>query len=318
MTKKYYESRDLVDRLCNISNGSDRAVTFLVGSPLSMPDGVRGPGVPGVSGMIDLIRCEFEGSDAETEFEQSLERASASRYQRAFEFLHGRRGQDVANRIVRTAVWQTLDTNNWPSKLPETLPEDADPDICKALEDEVDAWGLPRAADILGNLLVTCSDTFGGAVLTTNFDPLIEVSISKHGGQCYRTVLHGDGKLGQTVAEGTHIVHLHGYWYGYDTLHTPQQLGQPRPQLRSSLARVLETSTLVVVGYSGWDDVITKTLASLLSDSESNPEIMWAFHEDNTATIEASNKRLLNILGPGNWSREGLTVPRCRLLLLTL
>ena len=136
-------------------------------------------------------------------------------------------------------------------------------------------------------------------MLTTNFDPLIEVSISKHGGQFYRTVLHDDGKLGQTVAEGTHIVHLHGYWYGYDTLHTPQQLGQPRPQLRSSLARVVETSTLVVVGYSGWDDVITKTLASLLSDSESNPEILWAFHEDNRATIEASNERLLDILGPG-------------------
>lgn len=299
MIKKYYESRDLVDRLCNISNESGRAVTFLVGSPLSIPDDEGGHGVPGVSGMIDLIRCEFEGGDAETEFDQNLEGKPASRYQRAFEFLHGRRGQEVANRIVRTAVWQALDINNWPSKLPKRSPKNADPDICKALEDEVDAWGLPRAADILGNLLVTCSDTFGGAVLTTNFDPLIEVSISKHGGQFYRTVLHDDGKLGQTVGKGTHIVHLHGYWYGYDTLHTPQQLGQPRRQLRSSLARVIETSTLVVLGYGGWDDVITKTLASLLSDSESNPEIMWAFHEDNTATIESSNKQLLNILGPG-------------------
>ena len=299
MIKTYYESKDLVDRLCNMSNRSDRAVTFLIGSPLSMPDYAGGHGVPGVSGMIDLIRCEFEGSDAETEFDQSLEGESASRYQRAFEFLQGRRGQDVANRIVRTAVWQALNDNNWPSKLSKTSPEDASPDICEALENEVDAWGLPRAADILGNLLVTCSDTFGGAILTTNFDPLIEVSISKHSGQCYRTVLHDDGKLGQTIAEGTHIVHLHGYWYGYDTLHTPQQLGQPRPQLRSSLARVIETSTLVVVGYSGWDDVITKTLANLLSDSESNPEILWAFHEDDTETIEASNERLLDILGPG-------------------
>ena len=299
MIKKYYESRDLVDRLCNISNESDRAVTFLVGSPLSIPDDEGGHGVPGVSDMIDLIRCEFEGSDAETEFDQSLEGKSASQYQRAFEFLHGRRGQDVANRIVRTAVWQALDINNWPSKLPETLPDDADSAICKALEDEVDTWVLPHAADILGKLLVTCSDTFGGAVLTTNFDPLIEVSISKHGGQCYRTVLHDDGKLGQTVGKGTHIVHLHGYWYDYDTLHTPQQLGQPRPQLKSSLERVIETSTLVVIGYSGWDDVITETLADLLSDSESNPEILWTFHEDDTATIDASKERLLNILGPG-------------------
>ena len=249
--------------------------------------------------MVDLIRREFEGSDAETEFDQSLKGESANRYQRAFEFLHGRRGQDVANRIVRTAVWQALDANNWPSSLPETLPDDADPATCKVLESEFGAWVLPRAVDILGNLLVTCSDTFGRAVLTTNFDPLIEVSVLKHGGRFYRTVLHDDGKLGQTVSEGTHVVHLHGYWQGHDTLHTPQQLVQPRPQLRKSLTRVVEASTLVVVGYSGWDDVITRTLVELLSDSASNPEIMWAFHGDDTATIEASNERLLDVLTPG-------------------
>ena len=199
MKQKYYKSADLIDRLCNTADRKDKTVTFLVGSPLTFPDHVGGHGVPGVSGMVDLIRREFEGSDAETEFDQSLKGESANRYQRAFEFLHGRRGQDVANRIVRTAVWQALDANNWPSSLPETLPDDADPATCKVLESEFGAWVLPRAVDILGNLLVTCSDTFGRAVLTTNFDPLIEVSVLKHGGRFYRTVLHDDGKLGQTV-----------------------------------------------------------------------------------------------------------------------
>ena len=249
--------------------------------------------------MVDLIRCEFEDSAAENEFDQSLKGESANRYQRAFEFLHKRRGQDVVNRIVRTAVWHALDTNNWPSSLPVTSADDADTATCKVLEGEVGVWALPRAVDSLGNLLVTCSDTFGGAVLTTNFDPLIEVSMLKHGGRSYRTVLHDDGKLGQTVAEGTHVVHLHGYWQGYDTLHTPQQLVQPRPQLGNSLARVMEATTLVVVGYSGWDDVITRTLVELLSKSASNSEILWAFHSDDTATIEASNKRTLALLTPG-------------------
>lgn len=158
---------------------------------------------------------------------------------------------------------------------------------------------MPTAVDLLGNLLVTCSDTFGGAVLTTNFDPLIEVSVLKHGGRFYRTVLHDDGHLGQTVGEGTHIVHLHGYWFGYDTLHTPQQLVQPRPQLKRSLARVVEASTLVVIGYSGWDDVVTRTLVELLADSASNPEIMWAFHEKDPVAIDASNERLLRVLQHG-------------------
>ena len=299
MMRKYYSSEDFVYRLCSAANNQDRSVTFLVGSALSLPDHIGRPGVPGVSGMVDLIRREFEGSDAETEFDQSLEGESANRYRRAFEFLQGRRGQDVANRIVRTAVWRATDANNWPPSLSEKSPDDADPATCEALEREVSAWVLPRAMDLLGQLLVAYPDTFGGAVLTTNFDPLIEVSMSKHGGKFYRTTLHDDGTLGQTTAVGTHIVHLHGYWWGSDTLHTPQQLNQPRPKLGKSLARVVEASTLVVVGYSGWDDVIASTLVELLSDSTSNPEIMWAFHGDDTTIIEASNERLLALLAPG-------------------
>ena len=299
MERKYFGSADLVDRLCSAAATNERSVTFLIGSPLSIPDHVGGHGVPGVSGMVDLIRREFEGSPAEIEFDQALEGEITNRYQRAFEFLHGRRGQDVANRIVRTAVWQALDTTNWPSFLPAASPDRVDSATCKVLEGKIDAWVLPTAVDLLGNLLVTCSDTFGSAVLTTNFDPLLEVSVLKHGGRFYRTVLHDDGHLGQTVAEGTHIVHLHGYWFGYDTLHTPQQLVQPRPRLKRSLARVLEASTLVVIGYSGWDDVITRTLVELLADSASTPEIMWAFHESDPATINASNQRLLDILQHG-------------------
>ena len=298
MKHRYHESGALVDRLCSASDG-DRNVTFLVGSPLTVPDHVGGHGVPGVPAIIDLIREEFGGTDTGAEFDQKVRGESVDQYRIAFDFLHGYRGQDVANRIVRTAVWQALNTRSWPSGLPEVSPQDADFTTCKALESEVDAWVLPRAVDMLGNLLVTCSDTFGGAVLTTNFDPLIEVSVLKHGGRFYRTVLHDDGKLGQTVAEGTHIVHLHGYWYGFDTLHTPYQLVQPRPQLRKSLSGVIEASTLVVMGYSGWDDVVTRTLGELLSDSESNPEIMWAFHGSDEAEIEASNRRLFDALAPG-------------------
>ena len=274
-------------------------MTFLVGSPLSLPDHEGGHGVPGVPGMIDLIRQEFSDTDAEPEFEQILTGKLTDQYRNAFEFLHGRRGQNDVNKIVRSAVWQALDTKKWPSHLPTKSPHDVDSATCKALEGKVDAWILPQTVDIFGNLLVTCSDTFGRVVLTTNFDPLIEISMMRHGGRFYRTVLHDDGNPGQTVAEGTHIIHLHGYWQGYDTLHTPQQLVQPRPQLGKSLARVVEESTLVVLGYGGWDDVITRTLMELLMDSESNPEIMWAFHENDVNIIEISNNNLLKLLSPG-------------------
>ena len=160
MKRNYYKSSDLVDRLCNAANRKDRAVTFLVGSALTLPDHVGGHGVPGVSDIVDLIRHEFKGGHAETEFQQNLKGGTANQYQKAFEFLQGRRGQDVANRIVRTAVWRALDTKNWPSRLPETLPDEADPAICTALEGEVDVWILPRAVDLFGNLLEPISKSF--------------------------------------------------------------------------------------------------------------------------------------------------------------
>ena len=299
MKPKFYESGVLIDRLVNSANSQDKSVTFLVGSPISMPDHPGGHGVPGVSGMIDLIRNEFQGQSSEEEFERCLRNESGTPYQNAFEFLHGHRSQDKANEIVRSAVWQALDTQNLPSQFRQILPREADSAICSKLETVPKFWMLPQSVDIFGKLLVTCSDVFGDAVLTTNFDPLIEVSILRHGGKYYRTVLQEDGNLGQTVAEGIHLVHLHGYWYGGDTLHTPQQLVHSRPHLKSSLKSIIEDSILVVVCYSGWDDIITRTLMELLSQSGSNPEIIWTFHDDEEPTIESSNEQLLSVLAKG-------------------
>ena len=128
---------------------------------------------------------------------------------------------------------------------------------------------------------------------------MIAVSISRHGGRHYRTVLHSDGALGQTAAEGTHIVHLHGYWHGSDTLHTQQQLALPRTQLAQSLTHLLQGSTLVVVGYGGWDDVVMNALIQIVSDSQSTSEILWAFHDEDPQRIDNSNNQLLAALKPG-------------------
>lgn len=298
MQYTYYTPSDLIARLRHAAVRRDRTVTFLVGSPISAPDHIGGHGVPGIAGMVELIRDEFHGTDVERELDENL-RDSVNPYQTAFEFLHAKRGQDAVNRIVRTSVWRTLDARNWPSSLPDTTPDEADPATCRTLELDCDAWILPPAVDSFGELLVTCSDTFGRAVLTTNFDPLIEVSVSKHGGRYYRTVLHGDGRLGQTAADGTHIVHLHGHWCDSDTLHTPPQLLHPRPQLTRSLAQVVRTSTLVVIGYGGWDDIVARALVDLLDDPVSSPEILWGFHADAEATITRDNDRLLVALDPG-------------------
>ena len=57
--RTYYDLDDLVDRLSDVTIRREKTVTFLVGSPLTMPDHAGGHGVPDVSGIIELVRSEL-------------------------------------------------------------------------------------------------------------------------------------------------------------------------------------------------------------------------------------------------------------------
>lgn len=299
MNRNFFETKALVDRLCDAAISRKKSVTFLVGSPLSKPTHNGEHGVPGTSEIVNLIREEFNDSEVLREFDEYVSVGNSSQYQKAFEFLNGRRGQDTANKVIRKAIWQAIDSENWPHELSKVSAEDADRTVCRRLEDLKSAWKIPTAMEIFSKLIVNYFDPFGETVLTTNFDPLIEISIANNGGKFFKTILQKDGDIGQTTAEGTHVIHLHGYWYSGDTLHTEMQLTQPRPNLVNSLKKVIDESILVVVGYSGWDDVITNTLADILSNTDRNPEILWGFHNTNAAQIEMHNRKLLSTLGPG-------------------
>jgi hypothetical protein len=135
-------------------------------------------------------------------------------------------------------------------------------------------------------------------VLTTNFDPLVELSVRRARGRAFSTVLHGDGSLEQSRGEGCHVVHVHGYWHGTDTLHAPLQLGQDRPQLRASLARLLNHRTLVVIAYGGWDDIFTRTLEDVTADLGAFPDVLWCFYDRDPERIRSTNARLFEQLRP--------------------
>lgn len=287
-----YDKSALIDRLTTGVQRQRRPVVFLVGSPLTAPQADSLGGVPGVDGVVQLIREEFPDHAQQLDFDGALKEAS-NRYQAAFTYLLGRRGQQAANEVIKRAVWRArkpLDGTK--SYLPSASTSD---DACRALDTDHDGWVLPPAAEALGRIVTFYPDYFGRAVLTTNFDPLIEVAIGKLGGSYFRTVLHGDGNLGQTEGSGCHIIHLHGYWYGADTLHTPRQLMQPRPRLKASLSSLVREKTLVVCGYGGWNDTFTEALMSLVLDDSAYPDIIWCLRSG----LESLNKELLVKMAPG-------------------
>lgn len=151
---------------------------------------------------------------------------------------------------------------------------------CRGFDNDHSGWLLTPGVEGLGRLAAMPQSPFGRMVVTTNFDPLIGASIAAHGGSSFRSFLYRDGSLNQIDGPGTHVVHLHGYWYGSDTLHTPQQLLQERPQLRASLAHLLRDHIVVVMAYGGWDDAFTQAMMSVVLEDSSFPEIIWCFYND--------------------------------------
>jgi hypothetical protein len=197
-----YDAAALLERLtAGVRRANQRAV-YLVGSALTAPVQPFVPGVPGVEGVIELIRNEFDDPDQTAEFDKALDEYG-NRYQNAFTFLLGRRGQQAANEVIKRAVWKarkpiiTSDTSS--VYLPTA---DTSDETCQSLDNDFEGWLLTPGMNALGQLLAGYPDRFGRAVLTTNFDPLLEVAIRKFGGQYFRTVLHRDGNLGQTQGAG--------------------------------------------------------------------------------------------------------------------
>lgn len=269
----FFSEDELLDRLTDGVRKTQRPVVFLVGSPISAPPASGEAGVPNVSGVIDLIRAEFTGVSL-AELEAKLGDAE-NPYQAAFSHVLARRGQNVVNDLVKQAVWNARRSTTTSLRSAYAPSSDTDDETCRAFELELGAWHLPPAVRSLGSLAAGEPGLFGQCVLTTNFDPLIEIAVGSAGGASYRTVLHRDGDLSQTMADGCHVVHLHGYWYGADTLHTPRQLTQERPRLKASLARAIKSKTLVVCGYGGWNDTSTQALFELIQDDRENTEIIW-------------------------------------------
>jgi hypothetical protein len=274
---EFHDQAALIERLTNGLVRRPQEVVFLVGAPLSAPIGPGLPGVPGVQGVIDLIRNEFSDDPSQTEeLNALLKKTDENQYQAAFYFLQGRRGQQTANEIVRTSVYGALDPRQREKEQNKAIiPSDQ---MCRFLESNLDAWVLSQGTESLGKLIVGKPQTFGRSILTTNFDPLIEVSIRKSGGTYFRTTLHRDGNLSQTEGIGCHVVHLHGYWFGSDTLHTARQLSQSRPRLKASLRSFLANKLIVTCAYSGWDDTFTEALIEVVLDDTVYPEILWTFY----------------------------------------
>jgi hypothetical protein len=265
--------------LINSVNATDRPVAFLIGAPFSLHEG---KGVSDVAGVIDIMR-DYVGKKLPYEISDLNQylsgKSGGEQYQMAMEWLAENIGQDAVNDVIKAGV-----LNARRSGAPEEFAGDGD---------EKD-WIIPPGPLALGKLIVDHEVRFKGPIMTTNFDPLVSQAIRRAGGQLKRTVLTNDGAISRpSEEEGATIVHLHGFWRESDTLHTQSQLLNPRPQLKYSLQRLLRGRTLIVLAYSGWDDVFTTALRDIINDSEARIDVIWCFYENDIQQVKDRYKKLL-------------------------
>lgn len=280
MRPVFGQTVDLVERVANAIHG-DRRVVFLLGSGATMPRN-GAPGVPSAAGLVEMIRLLL-GPEA-------LPKDVS--YQDAFDTLITKRGQDAANKVIQDAVLRAR--RNYDA----AVVIKRDPEELVKLEERLEDWEIPHGIAGLAAVIAHHPRKFGEVILTTNFDPLIEIALTRARVSWHSTSLHSDGSLLYLRGSGSGVIHLHGYWWGSDTLNSAVQLTAKRPQLGASLGHILSNSLLVVLGYGGWEDIMMHALAEVLSANDFNRsvDVLWAFHCKNEDAIIEGSKIVLNTL----------------------
>jgi len=277
------EIHDISALNLKLKRTTGKPASFLVGAPFSWENGI---GVPPVSGFIEVIRKRVaaEGADFSKELEARLAGADAAgKYQAAMNFVFSVLDADVVTEIVQSAVLSARKAGT-PSLDPHN-----------GSDGEPDEWNITQGQRGLAHLIKLDPNRFSGPVFTTNFDPMIGLALYAQGirYQPYTIPLEGSLNAPISVAhDDVNIFHLHGYWRDSPTLHSPQQLEAKRAQLQTSLEKHLNQTNLVVMAYSGWDDIFTSALANCLSSDTFSGTVTWCFYGSSPAEIREQNAAL--------------------------
>jgi hypothetical protein len=291
---------DLRSRLAYLREGSSRGLAFCVGT------GLTAPAVPGVDAAIDSMAEALQGED-ERDLRIALGGSEGgAAYQQAASFLLARRGQGLVNQIVRDLVLRAHRPTHDARSEGRLEAADLDNDYCARAEADLERWEIPDAVVALAKLVVHHADFAPGPILTTNFDPLMEIAVRREGGTAVSLNLDTDGRIGDVEAvDGVVVVHLHGFWRLGDTLHAPIQLLQRREILQASLEELFDERTVLVCGYGGWDDAFTTALTEAVRRHRHGElDVLWTFYEADEAAVSHRYRKLAESLAfvPGRVS----------------
>lgn len=268
-----------------LTSPGDEKLIVLFGAGMSVPN------VPGVGRLTKMAR-EFSDQAGSPPVRadlnepvpvyRSVQQMRIARYLEAMQFVQEVRGSNGIRQFLQTAVLHAHDGPGW-TVGDHPVPDDEFLDLQKSTS----GWHVPEGLALFADLLRTHGSRIHNMLLTTNFDPLLEVALHRAGipsVASYAVFPPNDDmdRIPLDPARWT-VVHLHGDCR-YGTAHYPAPLTQGREPVADWLSRQLRGNHLLVLGYSGWDGLVQQTLQSHYgreSDgkSEEPVEVMWAVYE---------------------------------------
>ncbi|QES07286.1 SIR2 family protein [Streptomyces venezuelae] len=271
---------DLKIRLQVLAEEADRPLVTVFGS------GISSEVLPSVPQLTDIFRDHMpEGGLAR--FDETVAEAQdpGVKYQNAAAVLTRQAGEHRVMRAIRTAVLQAC-----PDVLEKNVAEVArDEELCREYM-KTGNWRIPRGYRQFAKFFASLNGRMRGPIITTNFDPLIELALGQAGVPAVPIPIPTDTtptlqQLKEAIAQP--VLHIHGYWTGRATSNVPTRITSDRPGLDDVLRKLLTNAVVLVVGYSGWLDGFMKSLSSTVLDKADllEAEVLWAAYETDAAAV---------------------------------
>jgi hypothetical protein len=264
----------------------DRRLVVLFGA------GVTSTRVPDVA-LLTTLAFDFADQHGSTRLRTDLtgalpnrpgaQQVQIARYSEALQFVHEVRGPDALRAFLQQVSMQAL-INDRPMELSNRPLGDQQ---YAERERRARDWQPPEGLSLFADLLPRHGHNVHPILLTTNFDPLVEAALLRAGLAIDPShAVAGPGQsmaaLRGGVARWT-VVHLHGTPHG-DSLHYPAKIAQPHAEVEDWLASLMRGNRLLVLGYSGWDGLLQRTMRKhfgrrVEEKADESTEVLWAVYE---------------------------------------
>jgi tetratricopeptide (TPR) repeat protein len=146
------------------------------------------------------------------------------------------------------------------------------------------------------SLLFDAEAAFSRLILTTNFDPFLQIALQAVNRLYFMSDTPDLGVSDEIFDDHTdaiHLVYLHGSVHRRAQAATEHEIREVKEKNARILAPILKRRGVIVLGYSGWDDAIVEALDSC---NDFDYRLYWCGRVKDPLTRGAFGPRVPNIL----------------------